>query len=58
VVRFSRFDKFQKPGEDRVSYAYRLVFQSFDRTLTDDEVNGIMEKVTAALNANEGWEVR
>jgi len=58
LVRFSRFDKFQKPGEDRISYAYRLVFQSFDRTLTDDEVNGIMQKITSTLNVNEGWEVR
>jgi phenylalanyl-tRNA synthetase beta subunit len=58
MVRFSQFDKFQKPGEDRISYAYRLVFQSFDRTLTDEEVNAIMEKITSRLNVNEGWEVR
>ncbi len=58
VVRFSQFDKFQRPGEDRVSYAYRLVFQSFERTLTDEEVNGHMERVYAAIAKHERWQVR
>ncbi len=58
VVRFSRFDRFQKPGEDRVSYGFRMVFQSFERTLTDEEVGRIMERVTAKANAEKGWEVR
>jgi len=57
VVRFSRFDKFQKPGEDRISYAYRLVFQAFDRTLTDEEVNKEMERVYGACG-QAGWQVR
>jgi len=58
VVRFARFDKFQKPGEDRISYAYRLVFQSFEKTLTDEEVNAIMQRVTTACEARHEWEVR
>ncbi len=57
VVRFSQFDKFQKEGEDRVSYAYRIVFQSFEKTLTDEEVNKEMERVYAACVA-AGWQVR
>ena len=28
------------------------------KTLTDEEVNVIMEKVTAALNNKDGWQVR
>jgi phenylalanyl-tRNA synthetase beta subunit len=36
-------DTFSKEG--RVSVAYRLVFQSFERTLTDEEVNKEMQKV-------------
>ncbi len=58
VVRFSQFDKFQKPDESRISYAYRMVFQSFARTLTDEEINSIMERVTAACNAENDWLVR
>ena len=58
VVRFSQFDKFHKEGESRVSYGYRMVFQSFEKTLTDDEVNAVMEKVTAKCNAEKDWQVR
>lgn len=49
LVRLDQFDHFEKEG--RVSYAFRLVFQSMERTLTDDEVSGIMEKMSAALRA-------
>ncbi len=55
AVRVSLFDRFEKAG--RVSLAYRIVFQSFDRTLTEAEVNKIMEKVSAVLKA-KGFEIR
>jgi len=55
LVKLDLFDKFEKEG--RVSYAFRLVFQSFERTLTDEEVNAIMEKVYAALR-EKGYEIR
>jgi phenylalanyl-tRNA synthetase beta subunit len=56
LARIDRFDRFEKDG--RTSYAFRLVFQSFERTLSDTDLDPILEKVTAALNAKEGWEVR
>ena len=31
------------------SLAYKIVFRANDRTLTDDEVNGAMDKITKAL---------
>jgi phenylalanyl-tRNA synthetase beta chain len=43
--------------EGRQSLAFRLIFQSFERTLTDEEVNGIMTGTTAELVA-KGYEVR
>jgi len=43
--------------EGRQSLAFRLIFQSFERTLTDDEVNALMAGITAALVA-KGHEVR
>jgi phenylalanyl-tRNA synthetase beta chain len=55
LVRSSLFDTFEKG--DKVSLAFRLVFQSFDRTLTDSEVNEIMEKVYAALK-EKAFEIR
>ncbi len=49
------FDKFEK--NERISYAFRLVFQSFEKTLTDADANAVMEKVNAAVK-EKGWEVR
>ena len=49
LARLDQFDHFEKEG--RTSYAFRLIFQSMERTLTDDEVSGIMEKISAALRA-------
>ncbi|MCI0532803.1 phenylalanine--tRNA ligase subunit beta [bacterium] len=51
------FDTFQKQGSGKVSYAFRLVFQSYEKTLTDEEVNEIMQKIISALVAG-GFEVR
>jgi phenylalanyl-tRNA synthetase beta chain len=46
-------------GKDgRTSYSFRLVFQSYDRTLTDAEVNDIMTKITNKIKENSGWQVR
>lgn len=56
LVRHKLFDKFEK--EDRVSYAFNLVFQSQDRTMTDSEINEVMDKITKSLNSKEGWQVR
>ncbi|TSC57223.1 MAG: Phenylalanine-tRNA ligase beta subunit [Parcubacteria group bacterium Greene0416_79] len=49
------FDEFSKDG--RKSLAFRFVFQSQDRTLTDAEANAAMERVYAAV-ASRGWKVR
>jgi phenylalanyl-tRNA synthetase beta chain len=55
LVRLSLFDTFTKDG--RTSYAFRLVFQSFVRTLTDAEVATHMDTVYKVV-AEKGWEVR
>lgn len=54
-VRQTLFDTFSKEG--RTSYAFRLVFLSHVKTLTDSEVNTIMERVYTGA-AERGWEVR
>lgn len=54
-VRTTLVDVFSKEG--RTSYAFRLVFQSYEKTLTDIEVNVVMEEVYNAVKA-KGWEVR
>jgi len=55
LLRSEKFDEFKKG--DKTSLAFRLVFQSFEKTLTDAEVNAVMEKVYAAVKG-KGWEVR
>jgi phenylalanyl-tRNA synthetase beta subunit len=50
------FDKFTK--ENRTSYAFRLVFQSKDRTLTEDEINAVMNPIYETLKAQAGFEIR
>lgn len=54
-VKISLFDRFQKG--DKTSLAFRLIFQSFDKTLEDTEANAAMEKVYAALK-DKGFEIR
>jgi phenylalanyl-tRNA synthetase beta chain len=48
-------DTFEKNG--KISMAYRLIFQSYERTLTEVEVNEVMEKVSAKLK-EKGFEIR
>jgi len=55
VARHTLFDTFKKDG--KTSYAYRIVFQASDRTLTDDEANKIMDAISLIVKG-EGWEVR
>jgi len=56
LIRVPRLvDKYEKDG--RVSYAYRLIFQSYERTLTDEEVNSIMDNLYNLCIA-QGWEIR
>ena len=45
------FDRYQGKGipEGRLSLSLRLTFRSAERTLTDDEVDGAMNEIVAAL---------
>src|SRR3989338_7803770 len=55
LVREHLFDSFER--ESRVSLAFRLVFQSFDRTLTDEEANQRMRNIHSVLES-KGFEIR
>jgi len=50
------FDSFTKEGQ--TSYAFRLIFQSFDRTLTDAEIGEIMLKIEAKIKEKKDWQIR
>lgn len=55
LVRLTHLDTFSKEG--RTSLAFRLVFQSNEKTLDGSEVDALMGTVYDAV-AKAGWEVR
>jgi phenylalanyl-tRNA synthetase beta chain len=55
LVRCVLFDEFTK--DSRTSFAFHLVFQSKEKTLTDAEIGAIMERITARVH-ERGWEAR
>lgn len=55
LMNVNLFDTYEK--EDKVSYAFKLVFQSVDKTLSDEEVNDVMKKITSKLE-RKGFKVR
>lgn len=57
VYRHTLFDVFEKKDSGKTSYAYRIVFQSNERTLTDAEVEDIMNRIYADMHSL-GYEVR
>ena len=60
VVSLRLFDSFEKTlpdGSRKASFAFRLVFQSMKRTLTDAETNSAMESVYRVLRSR-GCEIR
>ena len=60
LVEAGVFDRYEGPGvpADRVSVAFRLLFQRSDRTLTDAEVGRAVERVVAMLADRFGGELR
>ncbi len=58
AVRLFDIFKGKGIGEGRRSLAYSLTYQSLERTLTDQEVNGFHERVREALRSTLGAEMR
>lgn len=56
LVNADLFDIYE--NDERKSLAFHLVFQSSEKTLTDEEINSIMRKVFEAVEFNSDWEVR
>ncbi|MBS0632963.1 MAG: phenylalanine--tRNA ligase subunit beta [Verrucomicrobia bacterium] len=56
----SPFDVYTGPGvpEGKKSLAYSLVFRAPDRTLTDDEVNAVFQKVQDEIASTTSWQIR
>ena len=56
----SAFDVYTGPGvpEGKKSLAFSLVFRSPERTLTDDEVNAVFQKVQDEVAKTTPWQIR
>lgn len=57
LLKASLFDTYINEKTGRTSFAFSLVFQSPGKTLTDEEVNAVMMKISAALT-EKGFEIR
>lgn len=57
AYKFDEFTKTQEDGTQKTSIAFRIIFQSYEKTLTDEEVEKEMEKVNNYLKQNN-FEIR
>lgn len=57
ITLFDVFTKTFEDGSKKTSYAFRLVFQSYEKTLSDEEINPIMEKINLEVTQKQ-WQVR
>ena len=60
IESFALFDVYRgaQLGDNKKSVAYSIVFRAADRTLTDDEVNAVMQKIVDNLKERLGAELR
>jgi len=60
LVSLDVFDRYEGPGvpEDKVSLAFRLVFQRADRAYTEAEIAGLTDRVVKMLAHRFGGELR
>jgi phenylalanyl-tRNA synthetase beta chain len=57
IYKFDEFTKTLENGESRTSIAFRIIFQSYEKTLTAEEIEIEMQKVYDYLKEN-GFEIR
>lgn len=58
VTLIDRYENAEKFGTGKVSYAYRIVYRSLERTFTDAEVNELHKKIEEETRKRFGGEVR
>jgi phenylalanyl-tRNA synthetase beta chain len=60
ITEIAIFDVYQGPGipEGKKSLAFTVTFEPYDKTLTDDEINHLMDQVIIAVGQETGGELR
>ena len=44
--------------EGKKNLAFHIIYQSYDKTLKDEEVDKIQKKIIRELEKKKGWQVR
>lgn len=58
VELLDKYENETKFGADKISYAYRIIYRSLDKTLTDEEVNALHKQLETATEKNYGAVIR
>lgn len=58
VQLLDKYENAEKFGTDKISYTYRIVYRSTERTLTNEEVDAINDKIYAQTASQFGAELR
>jgi len=58
VKLLDKYENADKFGSDKISYTFRIIYRSCDRTLTNEEVNETQDKIINTLEENTQWQVR
>jgi len=58
VELIDKYENVQKFGEEKISYTYRIVYRSLQRTLTNEEVNTLHTKIEEATTNIFGAQIR
>lgn len=58
VENVELIDEFVHPKTQRLSHCYRIRYQAMDRSLTNDEINVLQDKIIEAVKAQFGVEIR
>ena len=58
VEEVKLIDEFENPKKGLTSNCFRIVYRSMERSLTDDEINALQEKVREDMVSKLGVELR
>jgi len=58
VTLTDKYENAEKFGADKISYTFRIVYRSHERTLTNEEVNKIQAEIEARTKGEFGALVR
>lgn len=58
VSLLDKYENDEKFGADKMSYAYRITYRSLDRTLTNEEIDGLHKKLEETTTNEYGATIR